>query len=126
MKLLCGILVALVLPATSCLGNNPEEGVAYSVATGGSATRGRAVIEQRNCGSCHTIPGIRQARGVMAPPLFWFSRRSFIAGEVPNTPANLVQWVRAPESIEPRTAMPTLGLSEQEARDVAAYLGTLR
>ena len=122
-----GLLVGLVaLSAAGCMGNNPEEGVGYAVDTGGSAARGRRVIEQRNCGACHTIPGIRNARGLVAPPLLWFSRRTYIAGIVPNTPTNLVQWVREPQSIEPRTAMPTIGLSEQEARDAAAYLDTLR
>jgi cytochrome c len=112
--------------AGACRGNNPEEGVAGSVDTGGSAARGREVIEQYDCGSCHTIPGVRGARGLVAPPLFWFSRRTFIAGELPNTPANLVRWVREPQGVEPKTAMPALGLSDQQARDVAAYLYTLR
>jgi cytochrome c1 len=58
--------------------------------------------------------------------LLFFSDRTFIAGEVPNTTENLIKWVRSPQSIEPNTAMPNLGLSEQEARDVAAYLYTLR
>jgi cytochrome c1 len=126
MTRLIAVLVVGLLATAACGGNNPDESVAYTVATGGDAGRGRTVIEQRNCGSCHTIPGVRAARGLVAPPLFWFSRRTFIAGEVPNTPDNLIQWVRAPQSIEPRTAMPTIGLSEQEARDVAAYLYTLR
>lgn len=122
----CSALLGAVCAGSGCSGNNPDLSVSYVVATGGDARHGRAAIEQRNCGQCHTIPGIRRARGVAAPPLMWFARRSFIAGEVPNTPANLVQWVRAPQSIEPKTAMPTIGLSEQEARDVAAYLYTLR
>ncbi len=119
-------LVAIVLASAACRGNNPDESVAYTVTTGGNAARGRVVIEQRNCGSCHTIPGVPGARGLVAPPLLWFSRWTFIAGELPNTPENLIRWVRSPESIEPKTAMPTIGLSEQEARDVAAYLYTLR
>jgi cytochrome c len=118
--------VVLVLAASACRGNNPDEGVSYVPETGGNAANGRSVIEYRNCGTCHTIPGVRNARGLVAPPLFWFSRRTFIAGEVPNTPENLVRWVRSPQSIEPKTAMPTIGLSDQEARDVAAYLYTLR
>ena len=88
--------------------------------------RGRAVIAQYDCGSCHTIPGVRGADGLVAPPLFWFSRRTFIAGELPNSPDNLARWIRAPRSVEPTTAMPALGLSEQQARDAAAYLYTLR
>jgi cytochrome c len=124
-------LVALIpmlvcVLCSACRGDNPEEGVGYTVETGGSAARGHEVIEDRNCGTCHTIPGVRNARGIVASPLFWYSRRTFIAGEVPNTPDNLIQWVRQPQAIEPKTAMPALGLTEQEARDVAAYLYTLR
>ncbi len=118
--------VSIAVAGAACVGNNPEEGVGYDASTGGNPASGRRVIEERNCGSCHTIPGVRRANGLVAPPLLWFSRRSYIAGILPNTPANLVDWVREPSAIEPRTAMPTLGLSEQEARDVAAYLDTLR
>jgi len=122
------VMAALIVIAVGggCRGNNPTEAVAYSIPTGGDAARGRLVIEQRSCGNCHTIPGVHNARGLVAPPLYWFARWTFIAGEVPNTPDNLVRWVRSPQSIEPKTAMPTLGLSDQEARDVAAYLYTLR
>jgi len=63
---------------------------------------------------------------LVGPPLFWFSRRTYIAGELPNTPENLVRWVRTPRLVEPATAMPTVGLDDQQARDVAAYLYTLR
>lgn len=95
-------------------------------AIGGDPDRGAALIVAYGCGQCHTIPGIRAANGVVGPPLFFFSRRVYIAGELPNTPENLVRWVLDPPSVEPRTAMPALGLDEQQARDVAAYLYTLR
>ncbi len=123
-----GFLALVVLAATvvACRGNNPEYGRAYVVAVGGDAHRGERVIVEKNCGSCHTIPGITGAHGLVGPPLLWFSRRTYIAGELPNTPENLVHWVQSPKSLEPATAMPTLGLSEQQARDVAAYLYTLR
>jgi cytochrome c1 len=103
-----------------------RESVTFHVATGGQVKHGRLVILQKNCGSCHTIPGITGAQGVVGPPLYFFSRRTFIAGELPNTPENLALWVRSPQSVNPKTAMPDLGLSEQEAKDVAAYLYTLR
>ena len=119
-------LVALGITAFACRGNNPEYGKAYTVATGGNAGRGRQLIVEKNCGSCHTIPGVNGANGLVGPPLYWFSRRTYIAGELPNTPENLAHWVQAPKSIEPATAMPTLGLSDQQARDVASYLYTLR
>lgn len=122
------LTVVLMAPAgTACRGNNPAYGVAYSPSVqGGNPAHGPAVIEAYGCGSCHTIPGVRNARGLVGPPLLWWSRRTFIAGEVPNTPENLVHWIRSPQAIEAHTAMPTLGLSDQEARDVAAYLYTLR
>lgn len=120
------ILAMLAVGAVGCEGNNPEEGVTVGIDTGGSARRGREVIAQHNCGSCHTIPGVRGARGLVAPPLLWFARRTYIAGEVPNTPENLAHWVQSPTSIEPNTAMPTVGLDDQQARDVVAYLYTLR
>jgi cytochrome c1 len=98
----------------------------YTVAVGGSPRQGKKLIESYGCGSCHTIPGIYTARGVVGPPLFFFSRRTMIAGELPNSPDNLVRWLRNPALVEPGTAMPNLKLSEQQARDVAAYLYTLR
>ena len=98
----------------------------YPVATGGSADQGRATIVAYGCGKCHTIPGIRSANGVFGPPLVSLARRSYIAGNFPNTPDNLMHWVMSPQAMKPKTAMPELGLSEQQARDVAAYLYTLR
>lgn len=108
----------------SCEGGRTSR--AYMPDTGGVPARGMRVIATRKCGSCHTIPGINGAQGLVGPPLVYFSRRTYIAGELPNSPANLVRWVSSPQSVEPHTAMPNLGLSQQEARDVAAYLYTLR
>jgi len=117
------LTLAALISLNGCRGGKTER--AYLAPTGGTAAAGKRVIAQFNCGSCHTIPGIRGAQGLVGPPLLFFGRRTFIAGEVPNTPDNLVHWVMSPQSIEPSTAMPTLGLTEQQARDVAAYLYTL-
>jgi cytochrome c2 len=122
---LTGTLGALLVLMPACSGGN-ETGVRYPIRTGGLAVHGERVILDKNCGSCHTIPGVNGARGVVGPPLYFFSRRTFIAGELPNTPENLVRWIRSPQSVEPETAMPNLGLTDQEARDVAAYLYRLR
>jgi cytochrome c len=114
---------AALISLNGCRGGQTER--AYVVATGGTAMAGKQIIAQFNCGSCHTIPGVRGAQGLVGPPLIYFGRRTYIAGEVPNTPDNLVRWITSPQSIEAGTAMPTLGLTEQQARDVAAYLYTL-
>lgn len=84
------------------------------------------VAQQYGCGSCHLIPGVDGANSLAGPPLTWFAHRSFVAGEMPNTPDNLVRWIRTPQEIHPRTAMPNVGLTDQQARDVAAFLYTLR
>lgn len=117
---------AVLASIAGCNSSNNPTFVPYLLRTGGDATRGRDVIQQDGCGGCHTIPGVRGAKGLVGPPLMWWSRRTFIAGELPNTPENLVNWIRNPQAIEPHTAMPALGVTDQQARDVAAYLYTLR
>ena len=87
---------------------------------------GRGAIVRYGCGSCHLIPGVSGADGMVGPPLIAWSRRTVIAGEVPNTPEQLVHWIVMPQSIEPGTAMPNLGVTDEEARNIAAYLYTLR
>ena len=93
---------------------------------GGDADRGVALIREYGCGSCHAIPGVTGANGRVGPPLDHWSRRVYIAGEVPNTTDFLIRWIEMPQAIEPGTAMPNLRISEGEARDIAAYLFTLR
>jgi cytochrome c2 len=119
------LLVAFAALAAGCRGASTAL-TTYAVATGGDPDRGEAVIRQVGCGSCHTIPGVRGAAGVVGPPLNFFARRTYIAGEVPASADNLVRWLRNPNQIEPGTAMPNLGLTERQARDVAAYLYTLQ
>lgn len=96
------------------------------VIPGADANRGKEAIAMYGCGSCHVIPGIREAIGTVGPPLIMWSRRTYIAGEVPNTPEYLVRWIETPQAIEPGTAMPNLGVTEERARDIAAYLYTIR
>src|SRR5690242_9795694 len=117
------VAATMLIPLNGCRGGNTEP--AYIVATGGSAYSGKQIIHQYGCGSCHTIPGVRGARGMVGPPLIFFGRRTYIAGHVPNSPDNLVQWIMSPQSIDAGTAMPALGLTKQQARDIAAYLYTL-
>ncbi len=107
-----------------CAGNEPLGG--YQSAMVGNPAEGKALIQRYGCGSCHEIPGIRTARGMVGPPLFYYSRRTMIAGELPNSPENLMAWIKNPVAIEPGTAMPDLGVTDSQARDMAAYLYTLR
>lgn len=119
-----GVAGAFCLLLSGCLGNNPM-GV-YQPPMNGNPASGKVLIEGYGCGSCHVIPGIRSARGMVGPPLLYYSRRTIVAGELPNTPVNLASWIKNPVAIEPNTAMPNLGVTDSQARDMAAYLYTLR
>jgi cytochrome c2 len=44
---------------------------------------------------------------------------------LPNEPDNLIAWIVNPQRFEPGTAMPTLGITEEDATHIAAYLYTL-
>ncbi len=126
MKMATGsVLVAAVAILTACSQPAKAATDASHAIPGADAKRGAAAIARLGCGTCHTIPGIRYAEGLVGPPLEHWSRRTYIAGEAPNTPAMLVKWIETPQAIEPGTAMPNLHVSEQTARDIAAYLYTL-
>ena len=90
------------------------------------ADRGRKAIDQYACVTCHEIPGIVGANAPVGPPLEAIGTRGFIAGVLPNTPENMVRWLRDPQAVNPKSAMPDLGVTERDARDIAAYLATLR
>lgn len=124
MTLLPGLLAGVCLAA--CSGGSDVEGRRLpSFFATGEPARGQALIVEYGCGSCHTIPGIRAARGVVGPPLMFFGRRTYIAGRLPNSPENLAHWISNPQEVDDKTAMPDLGLSHEQARDIAAYLYTL-
>lgn len=93
--------------------------------TGGDPSAGRIAIGKYSCGGCHTIPGVAGAHGLVGPPLSQVGLRMYIGGELRNTPPNLIAWIKDPKAIEPHTAMPDMGVSDKDARDIAAYLYTL-
>jgi cytochrome c2 len=92
----------------------------------GDAGRGRLALRVHECGICHVIPGVSGARGQVGPPLSHFRRHVYIAGKFPNEPATLRAWLLDPPAMAEQTAMPAVGVTEQEARDMAAYLYTLQ
>ncbi len=94
--------------------------------TGGDPARGKEIIRRYGCEACHSIPGVAGARGQVGPPLDRIGSRSNLAGGLPNTPDNLMRWIRDPQAIQPGTAMPMMGVTERDGRDIAAYLYTLR
>jgi cytochrome c len=120
-----GVVLGAFLFCVGCE-RRPDPAVNQIAVLGGDPDRGAEFIEAYGCDACHTIPGVGGADAVVGPPLTKWALRSYIAGSLPNRPENLVRWIMNPHEIEPGTAMPNLGVSEAEARDIAAYLYTLR
>ena len=92
----------------------------------GDPAAGRVAFQTYGCHACHAIPGVAGANSFVGPPLTAWAERSYIAGKLPNEPVYLVQWIRFPQAIEPGTAMPNMGVTEEDAVHMAAYLYTLR
>ncbi len=89
-----------------------------------SAERGHDLIVTNGCGSCHRIGGVERANGDVGPSLTEFQSKPQIAGRLPNNPDEVVRWLLNPQAIDPPTLMPNLGLTPEQARDIANYLYT--
>jgi cytochrome c len=116
------LVVAGIVVVVGLLGRSERDAPPELVVAGGDPERGKEVIVRSGCSACHVIPGIRGADGLVGPPLNHFARRAYVGGVLPNRPQNLVAWLLDPPAIDEKTAMPAPGISEAEARDVAAYL----
>jgi len=113
MRALCA-LVALALAA--CSPKRPPVGVQ------GDPERGKVALTQYACQSCHLVPGVPGPEVYVGRPLAGMAGRKVLAGGLPNDQANLVRWIRDPQTVDPETAMPDMGVSERDALDISAYL----
>lgn len=78
--------------------------------------QGEALYSDKyGCDSCHSIGG---RGGVVGPPL---DRAGFRLNGT-----WVYRWIRSPQAIKRRTKMPNLGVTDEHARAITAYLGTLR
>jgi cytochrome c2 len=77
------------------------------------------------CSACHTVPGVSGAVGNVGPSLKGIARQQIIAGKLANNPSNMIRWLMHPQQIVPGNAMPEMGLTQDQARKIAAYLYTL-
>jgi cytochrome c len=113
------LLLLLVLPACD------DPSARAAMATGGNPERGRDEAHHHGCGSCHTIPGVPGATTLVGPPLSHMGKRAYIAGSLPNTPENMRRFVQHPQAVKPNIAMPDVPMSDDDARDITAYLFSL-
>ena len=119
-----GALLAPLLAAGACDRHDVKQQAAMLAQ--GSPDRGRALIPQYGCGSCHTIPGVSGANSLVGPPLAGIASRAYIAGVLTNEPQHMVEWIEDPPAVDSLTAMPNMHVSDRDAHDIAAYLYTLR
>jgi cytochrome c len=123
--MLLAVAAAALLAGVACDPARPNYIDQVKRMTGGDPETGRVKIRNYGCHACHMIPGVSGAQSWVGPPLIHWSRRVYIAGELPNTPANLTRWIQHPTQVEAKTAMPDMGVTEQDSRDIAAYLYSL-
>jgi cytochrome c1 len=114
------LAAAVVVSVVGC-----ASGDVSSPITGADPGRATDVANRYGCGSCHTIPGIRGADGTVGPSLAAFADRGVLAGSLPMSAANIIAWIKDPQALEPGVAMPDMDVTDQDARDIAAYLLTL-
>ncbi|TVR70089.1 MAG: cytochrome c [Sphaerobacteraceae bacterium] len=107
--------------AAGCGGDDPET----IEVDGGDPAIGEELVVSYDCASCHYIPGFPESSGHDAPGLQLWPNRAFVAGAAPNRPENVISFLMEPDSIQPGSGMPNLGISEEEARHIAAYLFTI-
>ncbi len=110
------VLVLALAGLGACAPKRPPGGVQ------GDPERGKIALTQYACQSCHLIPGLSGSKVYVGRPLSEMGRRKVLAGAVPNDQAGLVRWIRDPQSVDPNTAMPNMGVSERDAIDMSAYL----
>jgi cytochrome c2 len=83
---------------------------------------GRKAVVTYGCGSCHVIPGVPGAQGRVGPSLDGINHQVYIGGVLANTPENMIVWLINPQRFSEKSAMPNLGISESEARNMTAFL----
>lgn len=85
-----------------------------------------SIMRANGCAGCHTIPGIPGAQGVVGPRLDRQTlSETYIAGILPNDRENLILWIKSAREVSPHTAMPSTGVSDREASQIADYLYSL-
>lgn len=112
------LAIGFALACCFCGGARQKRAIAV---TGGSPAKGKADLARYGCAGCHTIPGVQGADGLVGPPLTGLRHRVYIS-VLPNTPQNLMDWVRHPRQVDKQAAMPNTGVTAADARDIAAYL----
>ncbi len=130
LKFVIGMLLAAALftPVSLRIQKHEQQKQARLLAaqaTGGRPEVGKSTLQRLGCGSCHQIAGVPGADGQVGAPLKALTARAEFAGKVANDPQSLIAWIQHPQAISPGVGMPDIPMSDQDARDMAAYLFSL-
>jgi cytochrome c oxidase subunit II len=78
------------------------------------------------CSNCHRIQGT-PATAKVGPDLTHVgSRTTIAAGTIPNTLADMEQWIAHPQEVKPGNLMPDLDLTDGQVHELATYLESLK
>nr|WP_250812597.1 c-type cytochrome [Neorhizobium tomejilense] len=116
--LLTGLAVTLVKSKLK------QDAVAQAL-TGGDPALAPPIFRRYGCVGCHTIPGVPGADGKVGGQLGGLSQQVYIGGVANNSADNLLTWIVSPQRFSANSAMPATGITEAEARHLAAYLYAL-
>ena len=116
------LLTIVLTSALSACGPTGQAKRWAAETTGGEFDRGKVALQHYGCIACHTIDGVSQSEALVGPPLTRMAGRSYLAGNMPNNAQNLLHFIQHPRQVHNDTAMPEMGVTESDARDIAAYL----
>ncbi len=117
-------LLALLLFCLAMVGCGPSKTAPREAkdSTAGNSANGKIAIMKYGCIACHTVDGIRESQATTGPPLLRMANRTYLAGNLPNNAANMIRFIQHPHEVHNDTAMPEIGVTDEDARDIAAYL----
>ncbi|WP_405052131.1 c-type cytochrome [Sinorhizobium sp. 8-89] len=112
----------LIVVAASVVKERQQRRSVAVAMTQGDPSQAPPIFRRYGCGGCHVIPGVPGADGKVGGPLVDLRERVYLGGVVENTADNLINWIVSPQRFSERSAMPATGITEPEARHLAAYL----
>lgn len=119
MKFFLASMILIAVLGTGCSRSNaPKQNAASFQASAPE------LMIQYGCPTCHVIPNVPGAVGKVGPSLSDLAQRSYLAGTLQNSPANLVHWIQHPQQVHPGTAMPEMGVTSADAARIANFLQT--
>jgi cytochrome c1 len=89
--------------------------------------QGQKLFLLKGCVGCHSLVAYNAPTGMLGPNLANVGARTYIAaGTLPNTDENLTHWIRVPQEVKHGVLMPNLGVNQDEAKALVAFLRTHR